>query len=369
MTFTHRLRFTVNVFNPANPILADLIPTEPNSTPRTITFIDSNVDAAFPNMQSQIANYITTNIPHITTSTTHTIPGGESCKNDRNIFDNICQSIALANLCRRSYVIAIGGGALLDAVGFAASVAHRGIRLIRIPTTTLAQDDSGLAVKNAINAFDQKNYLGTFTVPWAVINDSQFLTTLTDHHWISGFSEAVKVALLKDASFFDQIERDAEKIRSRDLTVALPVIEQSARLHLAHITDCGDPFELTTARPLDLGHWAAHKLEQLSNYSLTHGHAVAIGLAIDITYANRANILPNEPYNRIIACLKSLGFELNHPALADHKSLTQGLEQFREHLGGQLTIPLIKNIADPIDIHEVDTILMQQAIASLAHRR
>ena len=106
------------------------------------------------------------------------VPGGEAVKNDIRHIEEILQVIQDAGLCRHSYVLAIGGGAVLDAVGYAAATAHRGVRLVRIPTTVLAQDDSAVGVKNGINAFGKKNYLGTFAPPSAVINDFSFLPTL-----------------------------------------------------------------------------------------------------------------------------------------------------------------------------------------------
>src|SRR5207247_5778183 len=106
---------------------------------------------------------------------------------------------------RQSYALAIGGGAVLDAVGFAAAIFHRGVRHIRCPTTVLAQSDSGVGVKNAINAFGLKNLLGTFAPPFAVINDQTFLDVLPERDKRAGMAEAVKVALIRDGAFFDWI--------------------------------------------------------------------------------------------------------------------------------------------------------------------
>src|SRR5438477_5699906 len=115
-------------------------------------------------------------------------------------------------------------------------MAHRGVRLFRIPTTVLSQDDSAIGVKNGINAFEKKNYLGTFAVPFAVINDSRFLPTLSDRDWRAGISEAVKVALIRDANFFDFIETHADRLRERDLPIMQQLVRRSAELHYAHIT-------------------------------------------------------------------------------------------------------------------------------------
>jgi 3-dehydroquinate synthase len=261
--------------------------------------------------------------------------------------------------------VAVGGGAVLDAVGFCAAMAHRGMRLIRIASTTLAQADSAMGVKNGINAFGKKNYLGAFTPPWAVINDESLLPTLDHEDWISGFSEAVKVALLKDAALFAQLEAAASRIAVRDMDVAIPVIRRSAQLHFEHITRNGDPFELTAARPLDFGHWAAHRLEHLTDYQLPHGHAVAIGMALDLTYAMLMGWLARGEYQRVIRCLSDLGFELYHPAMSDTDKLLAGVDEFREHLGGALTIPMVGTVGSTFDVHHVEKRTMLEAIDRL----
>ena len=176
-----------------------------------------------------------------------------------------------------SYLVAVGGGAVLDAAGVAAASAHRGMRLIRVPTTVLSQDDSAMGVKNGINAFGKKNYLGTFAPPFAVINDSSFLSTLSDRDWRGGATEAVKAALIRDPDLFELLEHHAPALRDRDLAAMVQVIRRSAKLHLQHIATGGDPFEHGSSRPLDFGHWAAHQLEQATNNRLGHGEAVAAG--------------------------------------------------------------------------------------------
>ncbi len=257
---------------------------------------------------------------------------------------------------------------MLDAVGFAASAAHRGVRLVRFPTTTLAQDDAGIGVKNGINGFGKKNFIGTFGVPWAVINDESFLATQSDRDWRAGISEAVKVALLRDPALFELIADSAPALRNRDGDALRPIVRRSAELHLEHIVTGGDPYEMLTARPLDFGHWAAHKLEQLSDYDLRHGEAVAIGLAIDVLYAQRVGTLDEASAERIIGCLRDIGFTLFHPAMHDHAELLRGLQEFREHLGGALTITLLEKIGRPIDVHVIDEQIMVDTIAELERR-
>jgi 3-dehydroquinate synthase len=137
-------------------------------------------------------------------------------------------------------------------------------------------------------------------------------------------------------------------------------------LHAEHIAYGGDPFEETIARPLDFGHWSAHRLEAMSAYELRHGEAVAIGLALDVTYAERRGMLDPTEAGRIRQCLQRLGFSLFHPAMYNQSELMQGLDEFRQHLGGQLTLTQLTAIGSPIDVHELDETAIGEAIEQLA---
>ena len=292
VSFTHRLRFTAGSFEPSNRTLAEVMPGVGDRPAKFIVFIDEAVAAASPRLIRQIDAYAAAHRDRLEmTGPIQLVPGGEDAKNAPRWLEDMLRHIHDARICRQSYVIVIGGGAVLDSVGLAAALAHRGVRLIRLPTTTLAQADSGVGVKNGINGFGKKNYMGSFHVPWAVINDQELLRTLSQRDWRCGFVEAVKVACIKERAFFDQIEQRIEGINARDHDVAMPIIARSAAWHIKHITQNGDPFEMTTARPLDFGHWAAHKLEQMTHFELRHGEAVAIGLALDTIYSELAGLL------------------------------------------------------------------------------
>ena len=245
---------------------------------------------------------------------------------------------------------------------FATAIAHRGLRLVRLPTTTLAQADSGMGVKNGVNLFGKKNWLGSFAVPWGVVNDASLLTTVSDRDYRCGFSEAVKVSLLKDPAMFDTLCRTARQVAERNQQAAEPMIRGSALLHLAHITRGGDPFEMREARPLDYGHWSAHRLEAMTDFALRHGEAVAIGVAIDTVYSSLVHGLPEADARRVLVCLAELGFSLDHAALQDTRALLKGLEEFRQHLGGRLTVTMLRAVGDPIDVHEIDAEAMATAI-------
>lgn len=368
--FIHRLRFTGDVFAPGNDTLRQILSEGSRSYSNVAVFVDANFARTRLNLSRQINDYFKKFLPE-NSPKVQVVPGGEQIKNTQENFQRILDFLEQSRLCRKSFVVAVGGGAVLDAVGFAAAITHRGLRLIRIATTTLSQADSAMAVKNGINAFGKKNYMGVFTTPWAIINDESTLETLAEDHWLAGFSEAIKVALLKDPLLFEYIHRNCDSIRRRNLDVAIPIIRRSGRLHFDHITQNGDPFEREEARPLDFGHWSAHKLEQMSGFELSHGQAVAIGIAIDATYANFMGWLCDADHNRILECLSGIGFGLYHSVMQQANTLLGGLDEFQEHLGGKLTIPSISRIGETFDIFDIDTNKMMAAMAYLErfHRR
>lgn len=366
--FTHRLRFTHDVFGNDSDTLLQLLEASEDSLPRVQFWIDEHVATANPDLKQRIQNFCGTHASLVELcGNVQTVPGGEGVKNDIHVIERMLKCFNHANLDRRSYVVVIGGGAVLDAVGFAAAIAHRGIRLIRLPTTTLAQADSGIGVKNSINLFQKKNWVGTFAVPWGVINDRKLLETLSDRDFRCGFSEAVKVSLLKDPAFFEQIHANAVEIGQRT-DACWPVIADSAQWHLKHITKGGDPFEMLEARPLDFGHWSAHKLETMTDFALRHGEAVAIGVAVDTVYSSLAHDLTEDESERVLNCLQRLGLLMDHPALQRTDELFGGLEEFRQHLGGRLTVTMLDGIGKPIDVHSIDHALMRDAINRVVDR-
>lgn len=372
VTFRYNVHFTERLFNLDNPLLAQIVAADGKlSLRKAIAIVDSGVVRYHPKLLENIQLYADwyKDCLHLC-SLPLVVTGGEVAKNEPKSIQSLHSLINRVQLCRHSYILAIGGGAMLDMVGYAAATAHRGIRLIRIPTTVLGQNDSGIGVKNGINAFGKKNFLGTFAPPYAVINDFHFLTTLDDRDWRSGVAEAIKVALIKDAEFFKYICTNPAAIVNRDKKVMQQIIYRCAQLHLDHIANSGDPFETGSSRPLDFGHWAAHRLEHLTNYRLRHGEAVAIGIALESTYSYLAGLLSYSQWQQILNTLKNIGFSLFVPELINQDlhpatCLFQGLAQFREHLGGELTITVLEKIGKGIEIHEVDLSLYKQAIALL----
>jgi 3-dehydroquinate synthase len=361
--FQFEVLFTDGLFKEDNPLLVSLL--RGPGPPKVLFVLDDGVAAAHPGLQDQIKTYI---VKHSTSvlfcAEPLLVPGGEEAKNDPRHLQSVLEAINDGCIDRHSFVVAIGGGAVLDMVGFASAIAHRSVRHIRVPTTVLSQNDSGVGIKNGINAFGKKNFLGTFSPPFAVINDSRFLSTLNNRDWRSGIAEAIKVALIKDYAFFEQIEEDVPLLVARNMPAMTEQIYRCAKLHMQHIGQGGDPFELGSSRPLDFGHWSAHKLEQLTSFRLRHGEAVAIGIALDVAYSYLQEMISKEALLRILSLIKRLGFELYVPEL-NSKEVLGGLREFQEHLGGQLTIMLLEDIGRGVEVHEMDVAKVAAAITML----
>jgi 3-dehydroquinate synthase len=370
-----QIHFTQNVFDFANPLLRDILVCDSNGAPRkALVVLDEALAQAQPALARQIESYFQSYGPMLRlVCPPMVIEGGERTKNSYFHVSEVHSQIDRYHIDRHSYVIGVGGGALLDLVGLAAATAHRGVRHVRVPTTTLSQDDSGVGVKNGINAFGKKNFIGTFAPPFAVVNDFQLLASLSPRDKRAGYAEAVKVALIRDREFFENLERDAKLLNEFEPAAMQRLIYRCAELHVNHIATAGDPFEFGSARPLDFGHWSAHKLEQLSEYKVRHGEAVAIGIALDVVYSCKLGWLERASSERVLALLEALGFdlfanELLHVDAENSLLVLKGLEEFREHLGGELTITLLKAIGEGIEVHEMNLPRVIEAIYELQER-
>lgn len=367
VSFRHRIRFTRGAFSPENTLLSGLLETRGHS--KVLVFVELGLREFFPLLEGQIQDYFA-ELSGIRLTGVEWLPGAEKAKRDDRVYQAAMAAIEKHHIDRHSYVLVIGGGAFLDVIGYAAATGHRGVRLVRFPTTTLSQDDSGVGVKNGINAFGKKNFIGSFAVPYAVVNDFEFLHTQPEPTRRAGLIEAVKVALVKDGEFFDWIETNVILLRSLDESALEEAVQRSAILHARHIALGGDPFELGSSRPLDYGHWAAHKLEQLTDFELSHGEAVSIGVALDSLYAAKVGLLDPTDAERILKVITALDLPVWHEALDQRDArgrrlVFNGLEEFREHLGGELTVLLLSAPGKGIDAHEIDETVWDQCAEEL----
>jgi 3-dehydroquinate synthase len=364
--------FTERLFDPGNPVLRDVLcRLEPAKRHRAVFFVDDGLAGGGVSVIEAISGYAARHAGALELACPPVaLPGGEKIKSDLHFVESIQQRLFDLHVDRHSYVVAVGGGAVLDAVGLVAATTHRGVRHVRVPTTVLAQNDSGVGVKNGVNLLGVKNFVGTFAPPFAVLNDYEFIASLPDRDKIAGMAEAVKVALIRDGEFFTWLERHMDDLATFERTAMQHMIRRCAELHMRQIGQGGDPFEMGSARPLDYGHWSAHKLESLTRHHVRHGEAVAIGMALDARYSVLSGLLAEGEELRICALLEYLGFELWHPALertgaSGEWSILEGLREFQEHLGGELTITLLAGIGTGVEVHAIDAARMREAAAWL----
>jgi 3-dehydroquinate synthase len=372
--YDYPVAFTRGLFDAANPLFADMLARrEETKRHKCMVYIDDGIAKARPDFVDQIRAYAAAHADRIDLMDVVPIPGGEKIKTELTWIEEIQDTVHRRGIDRHSYVVAIGGGAVLDAVGLAAATAHRGVRHVRVPTTVLSQNDSGVGVKNAVNLKGYKNFIGTFAPPWAVLNDFDLLDALPRRERIAGLSEAVKVALIRDRVFYEWLEANADALITFEREAEEHMIRRSAELHMHQIAKGGDPFEMGSARPLDFGHWAAHKLEALTHNHVRHGEAVAIGIALDTRYSVLSGLLEAGAEERVVSLLEHLGFRIFHPALLREGEdgrpiILKGLDEFREHLGGELTITLLKDLGVGHEVHEMDADKVLEAMHWLRDR-
>ncbi len=355
-TMTHEfpVYFDRNTFNPDSDLLLKVLAFAGKRCHRVLPVIDDKVLEGHPDLMDRLRAYAQVHSDRIELIEPPLIVrGGEICKNDPVEVDEFYQRTQTDRIDRHSFALVIGGGAVIDAIGYAAATAHRGIRLIRMPSTVLAQNDAGIGVKNAINYRGRKNYLGTFAAPFAVINDYDLLSSLSARDSRCGIAEAVKVALIRDGEFFHWLHEARHRLGKFEPRAMEHMIARCAELHLNHIRTSGDPFEQGSARPLDFGHWGAHRMEELSSSELRHGEAVAIGIALDSLYSHAMGTIDTQTLLAIRDTLEDVGFTLRHPAL-EALDIDAALQGFREHLGGELCITLLTAAGDAEEVDEID---------------
>jgi len=371
-SYNYPVCFTRDMFNISNTTLIKAFAAKNQAqAKKTMVFIDEGFIRQNPLLLDKIVQWFDYNRAlFCLVQEPIVFPGGESVKNSWDHVHRATRAMNDSELDRHGALVVVGGGALLDMAGFAAAIFHRGVQLIRIPTTTLAQNDAGIGVKNGINQYGKKNCIGTFYIPSAVINDVSFLKTLTFDHFIGGVAEGFKIALIRDYSFFLFLENNSSLLKQRDQSAIEETIKRCAQLHLDHIAGSGDAFETGSSRPLDYGHWSAHKIEMLSGFSLGHGQAVSIGIALDSFYAWRHSLISRTELDRIIDALIKCGLPVwsRYLEIKDANGLLEienGLEEFRQHLGGRLTFTMPQGIGQSCELHEMDFHIVRKGISFL----
>jgi len=232
----------------------------------------------------------------------HLIPDGERYKNIKTVSE-IYESLSLKGATRNTALITFGGGVVGDLGGFVASTYHRGIPLIHIPTTLLAQVDSSIGGKTGYNLKTGKNLVGTFYQPLFVFIDAAFLKTLPEKEYLSGMAEVIKAALIKDKLLFDFLEKNRNKILARDNKAVLHIIKKSVKIKIDVVER--DEKESGERALLNFGHTIGHAIERYRNWRILHGEAVAIGMCYAAALSLKKGYINEDAYKKITNIIKS----------------------------------------------------------------
>jgi 3-dehydroquinate synthase len=366
--------FTRDVFHPDNPVLADsLRRAEPARRQTAFFVVGSAVAAARPQLERSIETYALARPQELELAGRPlVIEGSSPSKSVPANPDWLRSRLCHAQLGRGDHVVAVGGGALLDVVGLAASTLQRGLRLTRVPTTALAQAECSLALRNGVDFFGRRDWLTAFSAPFSVVLDSRFLETLPRRERLSGAAAAARLGLARDADLLRWLDARAETVALSARGASLEtLIARCVRQRLSELAPSSDA---SFAPRLELGGWLAARLESLSGCRLSYGESLAIGLAADALASVELAGLPQADADYVLALLEKLGFELWDPALelvsADGRRLAlEGLEEARLRFGPNAGFPVIENLGRCRLVDRYDEAAAARALDALAHRR
>ena len=312
---------------------------------RPLTAIVTDENVARHHLATLTASLDAAGIAH----TELVLPPGEGTKSQQYLMQ-VCDFILGAGIERSDAVIAFGGGVIGDLVGFAAAIVRRGVRFIQIPTSLLAQVDSSVGGKTAINSVHGKNLIGAFHQPAAVLADIAVLDTLPPRELAAGYAEVAKYGLLGDADFFNWLEDNAPRLFAGDPQTRIRAIRTSCQAKAAIVAE--DEHEHGRRALLNLGHTFGHALERATGYSdkLLHGEAVAIGMAQAFRFSERLGLCPSGSASRVEVHLKAVGLPTTVAGIRQHLPGADGLiemmRQDKKASGGKITFILVKGIGN-----------------------
>jgi 3-dehydroquinate synthase len=285
---------------------------------------------------------------------------------------SVCDAAQAAGLDRKAVLVVIGGGVVIDIVTMAAAWIRRGIEHLRIPTTLIGQVDAGVGIKGAVNFGSRKNYLGAFHAPCAVLIDPTLLGSLPTRHVRHGLAEVIKIAVVRDPLLFSLVERQAAELGSAPLSGRAPAVRELVWRSIVDMVEELQPNlyeDQTYERLVDFGHTFSPALEAASHYSMHHGAAVAIDMALSTTIAAESGLLPAAVRERIIMVLKQVGLPTWSPLLTLERCQS-ALADAARHRGGcvNLVVPVAIGRGDFLRHNaEISPPLLRRALDVLAH--
>lgn len=281
----------------------------------------------------------------------------------------VCRLAKEVNLPRNGQIVAVGGGVCLDVVGFAASIYRRGVKCVKVPTTFIGMIDAAVGIKNGINYEGKKSVLGSFYPAECTFVCPHFLKTLVAEHLRAGFAEAIKIAIIKDATLFTQLVSVSAHLSEEKLQSAIgwEIIDRSVAGMLTELSE--NMYELDSyQRYVDFGHTFSPHIESATHYKVSHGEAVAIDIALSTVISAQRNLLAWDTCHVIVNTLKGAGLRVTVPVEVETTALHESLVAIVAHRAGamNLVIPVAIGAVDYIEHwRELTCKQLQQAVAYL----
>lgn len=289
------------------------------------------------------------------------VADGESQKNI-SVLERVLQQLARFHADRRSCIVAFGGGVIGDLAGFAASVYMRGVPVVQVPTTLLAQVDAAIGGKTAINLASAKNMVGTFHQPRLVIADTSVLRTLPEREFRAGIFEIIKSGAIRDPHLFALLERNAKKILAREPKALQRIIASSVKVKAKIVV--ADEKESGLRRMLNFGHTVGHALEAATGYrKLLHGEAVGLGMIAAAEIGVNMGVTPVDVAERLIACVLRYG---PLPGLkVQTEKVIRAIESDKKTIAGKPHFVLINRLGSTVVRNDVPVRILRDAIRSV----
>ena len=281
------------------------------------------------------------------------IPAGESYKTLQT-FEQVCTRLLEHRTERDALLVALGGGVVGDIAGFVAASYLRGIAFVQIPTTLLAQVDSSVGGKTAVNHALGKNMIGAFYQPRCVVADLDTLDTLPPRHYVAGLAEVIKYGLIANTDFFNWLENHVEALLAHDDNALCYAIERSCAIKAEIVA--ADELEQTGKRALlNLGHTFGHAIEATLGYGFwLHGEAVGCGLALAAQLSLNLGYISKESLERIVALLDRFGLATSKPKTLEPQALLDAMALDKKNKSGRRHYILLRAIGDAFETDQVE---------------
>lgn len=371
-SFEYPIVFSSDVFDPENVELSSVIRRhEPEGRHRLAAVVDRGAIVGSRELILHIERYAAHHRAHLElVAPPIVLDGGDMLKDDAFLPGRLQSYFHTLELDRRSTLLCIGGGALLDICGFAAATMRSAPRVVRLPSTTRSQAGPAMLPACTVNAFGTRDFLGIWRPPFAVVCDQRFLDTQRTRDKVAGLSEAVRAALLWDAELFGWIGEHAGKLSAGERDAVAELVQRSAGLYAAHAAKM-NPVDPRLSEALAHGTWAADKLTTLAERPVRMGEALAIGIALDAVIASLTGALSAKARDAIVTTLERLGLRLWHETLGrvDSEGRLLLLDGLSDLCGGQVPeAPLLEGIGGGVSPWTLREDVVREAIDWLATR-